>query len=88
VSDQTPLDHSVPGPALLRSETIQAAARAALNVLPDSHGFMLLVVPFGDGSGEGTAQYVSNLNREDAIKGLKTLLFRWGINDDWMKDAQ
>ncbi len=69
---------------MIKPETIQKAAKAAHSQLPDC-GFILLVMPFGDGTGECNAQYVSNCNREDAINVLKTVLFRWGVNEEWMK---
>jgi hypothetical protein len=34
------------------------------------------------------ANYVSNCNRQDVVKILKTLLFRWGINEEWMREAK
>lgn len=72
----------------LSRQKLQEIARAAHDKLPDSFGFILIVTPFGDGSDYGPAQYASNVNREDAVKALKTILFRWGINDEWMKDAK
>lgn len=72
----------------LRRETLQAACRAANGQLPDTHGFILLVAPFGDGTGECEAQYASSMSRDDAIKILKTLLFRWGVNEEWMNNLK
>ena len=71
----------------INSERLQAIARAAHAELPDHCGFILLVSPFGDGD-NNTADYISNVNREDAIKILKTLLFGWGYNDEWMKNCK
>jgi hypothetical protein len=51
--------------------------------LPDNHGFLLLTIPFG--SEDARISYTSNCNREDAIKLLKTYLFRIGEKEDWMK---
>lgn len=70
-------------PMPVRSETMQAAANTLHETLPDM-GFILIVVPFGDSN----AGYISNCNREDAIRGLKSVLFRWGINEEWMKGAK
>lgn len=72
----------------IRPETLQAAAKACHDKLPDHCGFLILVAPFGDPTdGDTQGQYISNMNREDAIKILKTMLFRFGVNDQWMKDA-
>lgn len=35
----------------LRSETFQNAAHAVCDKLPDTHGFILIVAPWGDGPG-------------------------------------
>ena len=66
---------------------IQKAARAAHAEIPDM-GFILIVVPFGDGSGATEAQCISNVKREDAVAGLKQLLFRWGIEGEWIHKAE
>lgn len=70
----------------MNAETVQQAARAVHAQLPDV-GFILIVTPFGDGR-EDEANYVSNCNREDAVKILKVLLYRWGIEEDWMTKAK
>ena len=99
MSDQIPLNAETAGAkpgcppatcsARMTTESLQAAARAAHGQMPDTHGFILIVMPFGNGSGECEAQYVSNCRREDVINVLKTVLFpvlfRWGINDEWMQ---
>lgn len=71
------------------SITDQAAAAAAA-ALPAGCGFILLVAPAGERKETSHVEgsYASNCNREDAIAMLKTLLFRWGINDEWMKRAK
>jgi len=72
----------------MTSETLNRAAAAAHKELPDM-GFILIVTPFGDGeTAEVQANYVSNCNRQDVVKILKTLLFRWGINEEWMREAK
>lgn len=68
-----------------RRDQLQAAAHAVANIIPDHKGFILLVAPYGNGESNDRAEYVSNVNREDAIKILKTLLFRWGQNEEWMR---
>lgn len=67
------------------TESMTNAARAARNCLPDHCGMILLVAPYSDGAEDVNAQYVSNCNREDAVAILKTLLFRWGVNEEWMQ---
>lgn len=74
--------------SVLRAETLQMAAKSAHAQLPDTHGFLLIVTKFGDGTGEGGADYVSNIKRDDAIKVLKTILFRWGANEEWMTNIK
>lgn len=69
------------------NETLQAAAKAAHGKLPDSVGFIFITVPFGE-SDAPRAQYVSNVQRADAIGALKELLARWGMTEDWMKECQ
>lgn len=66
--------------------TLQAAARAAHGQLPDHCGFILIVLPVG--REDAMAQYVANVQRQDAVKVLKEILFRWGIDEDWMKEAK
>jgi hypothetical protein len=61
---------------------------AQVATLPDNHGFILMVVPYG--SGEGRLEYLSNLKREDAINLLKEFLIKeflikCGAEEDWMK---
>jgi hypothetical protein len=73
---------------MITTEALQAAARAAHSHLPDTHGFILLVMPYSDGTSDSKAQYASNLNREDALAVLKTVLFRWGVNDEWMQSIK
>lgn len=76
----------------MNAERMNQIGAAVHNLLPDTHGFIVITVPFGTGeydNGEDAeAQYVSNCNREDAIAGLKILLFRWGVNEEWMTKAK
>lgn len=69
-------------------DTLVDAAVAVDKIFPDTHGFILIAVPFGQPANEGIGQYTSNCKREDAVAILKTVLFRWGINDEWMKEAK
>lgn len=71
----------------MTKQLMQEAAREVVNKIPD-YGYILLVTPFGNGEVETEAHYISNCNREDAIKILKSMLFRWGINEQWMQDAK
>lgn len=63
-------------------EFLKLAAEAVEAKLPDNHGFVLLVVPFGQP--EPQVAYIAKANREDAIKMLKTFLFRIGEGENWM----
>lgn len=65
-------------------EYLKAVGREIAAKLPDNHGFICLTFPFGDAPG-GRTQYISNARREDVIKLLKEVLFRFGAEEDWMK---
>lgn len=69
---------------------ISEAARVLKDVLPGL-GYILMVTKMNTNPEQSrepvASRYVANVRREDAIAVLKTLLFRWGINDEWMKDA-
>jgi hypothetical protein len=65
-----------------------AAAEVAREAMPPDCGFIMVAVPFGFPPEQGVGRYVGNVNREDAIAILKTLLFRWGINEEWMGKAK
>lgn len=58
---------------------LERAADAAKACLPKESVFVLISYE------EGRANYVSNGKREDCIKALKELLFRWGAEEDWMQ---
>jgi len=66
----------------MTSENLNQIGAAVHNLLPDTHGFVVIALPHG--TPDGIAQYVSNCKREDAIKALKEILFRWGHNEEWM----
>jgi hypothetical protein len=75
----------------LRPETLQAIAEGVHSRLPDTHGFILIIAPLGGGmkkAEQTTADYVADINREDAIAAMKMVLFRWGINEEWMAKCQ
>jgi hypothetical protein len=63
---------------------LQRAARAAHAQLPDC-GFILIKMNFGIET-ETYVGYAANINREDAIKCLKRLLYGWGLEEEWMKN--
>lgn len=63
-------------------EFLRAAARAVEAKLPDNHGFILLVAPYGDG---GRLRYIASIERPCAIAMLKEFLIRAGAEEDWMK---
>jgi hypothetical protein len=64
-------------------EYLQEVARAIEAKMPDNHGFVLLVAPFGEGKRRGV--YASNMKREDAVNVIKEWLIRAGHEEDWMK---
>lgn len=74
----------------MTNEVIQAAARAVNAHIPDTHGFILILAPYGDHTADNhvKADYVATCKRADAIAILKTVLFRWGINEEWMKELK
>jgi hypothetical protein len=51
--------------------------------LPDNHGFILLAVPFTTNP-EAPFYYTASVNREDAIRLLKSFLFKCGEAENWM----
>ena len=63
---------------------LKEAARAIEAKLPDNHGFILLVVPFGEAEGNRLV-YISSMKREDAVNVLKEWLIKAGHEEDWMK---
>lgn len=65
-------------------EYLKEAARVLETKLPDNHGFILLIAPFGD-SPNNRLTYVANMRREDAINALKEFLLKAGAAEDWMK---
>ena len=65
-------------------EYLKEAAKAVEAKLPDNHGFLLLVAPFGQGEGNRLT-YISSMRREDAINVLKEFLLKCGAAEDWMK---
>lgn len=62
---------------------LNEAADAIAEKLPDHHGFILLAVPFA--GGDQRVKYVSNLERESAVKVLKEWMFHAGHEEGWMK---
>jgi hypothetical protein len=69
-------------PEFMDKQYLALAAKEIGVKFPDNHGFILLVLPFGE---SGRTNYISNCQREDAIKVLKEFLFRIGAEEDWMK---
>lgn len=65
-------------------EYLKLAAQAVEAKLPDNHGFILLVAPYGDGD-NNRLSYISSMRREDAINVLKEWLIKCGAAEDWMK---
>lgn len=65
-------------------EYLKLAAQEVEQHLPDNHGFILLVAPFGDG-GTGRCNYISTMTRPTAINLIKEFLIKCGHEEDWMK---
>ncbi len=59
------------------------AADAVKKKLPSDHGFILLAVPMN--TLDPRVNYISNVQRKDAITMLKTFLFTAGDEEEWMK---
>ena len=68
----------------MNKEYLRLAAKAVEDRLPDNHGFILLVAPFGDGKDQRVV-YTSNVKREDAINLLKEFLIKASGEESWMK---
>jgi hypothetical protein len=65
-------------------EYLKEAAKAVEAKLPDNHGFILLVAPFGEGANNRLG-YISTMRREDAINVLKEWLIKASGPEEWMK---
>ena len=63
---------------------LKEAARAVDAKLPDNHGFILLVAPFGEGENNRLA-YISSMTRATAIACLKEWLIKSRGEEEWMK---
>lgn len=60
------------------------AARLVDARLPDNHGFILLVAPFGEGE-NNRLTYISSMQRADAVNLLKEWLIKASGEEEWMK---
>lgn len=67
----------------MNKDYLDYAAKAIDAKLPDNHGFILLVAPYGATNGRLT--YISSLRREDAINLLKEWLIKCSSEEEWMK---
>jgi hypothetical protein len=67
---------------IMNKQYLNEAAKAIDANLPDTHGFILLAVPR---DADGRLNYISNLDRTDAINVLKEWLIKCGAEEDWMK---
>lgn len=70
----------------LKAEELNAVATATAAALPPGHSFILITLPHTDDASKGICQYVADIDRATAIQVLKTCLFRWGANEEWMKN--
>lgn len=64
-------------------EYLKEVCKAIEAKLPDQHGFLVLTFPFNQPDRRVT--YSANCSREEGIKILKAMLFRWGESEDWIK---
>lgn len=69
----------------MNKDYLQEAAKAVQARLPDQHGFILLVTPFGEGK---RLVYVSTFERSDALNVLKEFLLRNDQAENWMKHIE
>ena len=69
----------------LKPEELDAVAKATEAALPPGHSFILITLPHTDDPKQAICQYVASIDRATAISVLKTCLFRWGANEEWMK---
>ena len=60
------------------------AAKAINAKLPDNHGFILLVAPYGKVEGRRLG-YISSMERECAINVLREWLIKASGPEEWMK---
>lgn len=65
-------------------EYLKEAAKAVNAKLPDNHGFILLVAPYGEGE-NNRLTYISSMTRETAIAALKEWLIKSSGEEEWMK---
>ena len=64
------------------------AADAVKAACPPNTGFIIITLPFDDGTHKPVVSYTANIARPDAVKMLKEILFRWGINEEWMTKCE
>lgn len=66
---------------------LREVAKVIDSKLPDNTGFIFLASPFGGDPG-ARVQYISNIDRADAIKLLKEFLFMTGNEEEWMQHVR
>lgn len=67
-------------------EYLKDAIKAAEAKLPDGHRAIVISVPCDEPNPQ--IRYIAGIGREDAVSALKTLLFRWGKNEEWMEHVE
>lgn len=60
------------------------AAKIIESKLPDNHGFILLVIPYGEGENRRLT-YISSMERESTINAMKEWLIKASGPEEWMK---
>ena len=62
---------------------LKEVAKIVHATMPDGYGFIVISAPFNEG--DNRMNYISNIQRADAIKLVKEWLFKAGEEEDWMK---
>ena len=65
----------------MSANAMKQMAEKVSAILPKDFGFVILVFPFGENA--GTANYISNANREDMIKTLRETSDRLEYKQDF-----
>jgi len=69
----------------VNQEFLRLAADGISAKLPDGWGFILIAAPLGL---TGAVTYTASVERADAIRLLKELMFHWGEEENWMSRAE
>ena len=84
-ADKTPSQQN--GTKRIDPQLIQLLSHVVDRHLPENCGFILIVAPYNKKGDDVQVDYTATVSRESAVAILKSMLFRWGINEEWMKKA-